>query len=513
MRFAARALQGSPVLLALGLMACTAALEAQSPNLYTIPNQSAHFVRMPSRESSTEIDAVFHNPAGLVELDEGLHLSLNNQFLRQASTIVSNYQYLNPNPAEYSGVASSLVFPSLYAAYRKGPMAWSAGLMMIGGAGGAEYSNLPEVDAGIADVIPLMRQLAPLNQIDAFLQAQTGENPGYANLTDYRFRFESAGYGFSPGLQLGASYQANRLFAVAFGLRFVQQFVVATSDLRDVEVYNEAQGGWSSPGDYLRMVASDPGLSTSPVFPPVLGAVAQQLDTDLAPVELDLAQYGIGLTPIVGLAIRPNDKVNVGIRYEHNTAMTLKTRIRSGKDAGGRFRDGERTRADLPGFATLGIGYKMFRRMQTRIGFRYMLDTQTDWNGRDSLITGNYYEVSIASQYSLGERYLISGGYTFNKPRVDSDFQYETDFRLPGHTAALGGACDLNDRMRVNLGVMYTYFSPETAMYSHPFGGNENVSLANELTFRKNALVMALGLDMRLNGNGNGKTAKASSRL
>ena len=85
-----------------------ASVQAQDVNLYAIPNQSAHFVRMPSRESSTEIDAVYANPAGVVELPEGFHLSLNNQFLRQATSVTSEYQYLNQNPKTYEGVASSL---------------------------------------------------------------------------------------------------------------------------------------------------------------------------------------------------------------------------------------------------------------------------------------------------------------------------------------------------------------------------------------------------------------------
>lgn len=485
------------LILSLGMSSVFGA-QAQTANLYTIPNQSAHFIRMPSRESSTEIDAVFHNPAGLVELEEGFHLSLNNQMLRQKSTISSSYQYLNEVPTEYSGVASSLVFPSIFGAYRKGPLAYSFGLFMVGGTGGASYDNLPEADAGIADVIPLMIQLAPINQVDALIQTNTGTNPDYANMTAYRFDFQSEGLGFSPGIQVGASYQATKIFAVSFGARFVQQFVFATSTLENVQVYNEGQGGWSTPTDYLNMMANNPELAGT-VYPPVLGAVAQGLEEDLAPVALDMSQYGFGLTPIIGLAIRPSSQVNVGLRYEHNTAITMTTRIEDGKDAAGRFTDGEKVRADIPGFATVGVQYKMFPRLATRIGFRYMFDKSANWNGRDSLIDGNYYELSVAGEYNLSTKWLVSGGYTYNRPRVLPAFQSETDYRLPGHTAAIGGAYDVNEKVRVNLGFMFTYFIQETGNYPHPFGGNENNNLNNELTFDKNALIVGLGVDMRFN--------------
>jgi long-subunit fatty acid transport protein len=375
-------------------------------------------------------------------------------------------------------------------------MAWSMGLMMVGGSGGAAYTNLPEADAGIADVIPLVKALAPLAAVDAQIAAATGVNPRYGNLTDYRFDFASEGVGFSPGIQLGMSYQASPVFSVSFGARFIQQLVAASSTLQNVEVYNANLDAWYAPGDYLRYVASDPNLNAP--FPQVLTAVASGLDEDLAPVELDMTQYGIGLTPIIGLAIRPSDRMNVGMRYEHNTAVTMRTRIGDGKDAAGRFEDGAEVRADLPGFFSLGAGYSISNRLEARIGIRYMFDTNTDWEGRDSLIEANYYELSIAGQYLIGDRIRASAGYTYNRPSVSAAYQQETDYRLPGHTFAAGGAYAVSDRVLLNAGIMYTYFTPETNAYDHAFGGNENQLESYNLTFEKSAIVFAIGVDWYL---------------
>ena len=51
--------------------------------LVTNTNQSASWVRLPSRNASIEIDAVYYNPAGLMKLDNGFHFSLNNQTIFQ----------------------------------------------------------------------------------------------------------------------------------------------------------------------------------------------------------------------------------------------------------------------------------------------------------------------------------------------------------------------------------------------------------------------------------------------
>jgi long-chain fatty acid transport protein len=51
--------------------------------LVTNTNQSAAWVRLPSRNASSEIDAAYYNPAGLMKLDNGFHFSLNNQTVFQ----------------------------------------------------------------------------------------------------------------------------------------------------------------------------------------------------------------------------------------------------------------------------------------------------------------------------------------------------------------------------------------------------------------------------------------------
>jgi len=51
--------------------------------IVTNTNQSAAWVRWLVRDASLGIDAVYYNPAGLTKLDNGFHLSLNNQFIFQ----------------------------------------------------------------------------------------------------------------------------------------------------------------------------------------------------------------------------------------------------------------------------------------------------------------------------------------------------------------------------------------------------------------------------------------------
>ena len=100
---------------------------AQQANLFPIPNQCASFIRMPARHASTDIDAVFFNPAGATKLNKGFHLSLNNQILNQWTTVKSEYQLYTDNPETYSGHVTGFIFPSFYAAYNINKVSFQAG--------------------------------------------------------------------------------------------------------------------------------------------------------------------------------------------------------------------------------------------------------------------------------------------------------------------------------------------------------------------------------------------------
>ncbi len=84
--------------------------------LVTNTNQSASWVRLPSRNASTEADAVYYNPAGLMKLDNGFHFSLHNQTIFQKRRLRALHPYLNEDL--YKGTVIAPLFPSVYAAYK-----------------------------------------------------------------------------------------------------------------------------------------------------------------------------------------------------------------------------------------------------------------------------------------------------------------------------------------------------------------------------------------------------------
>ena len=91
--------------------------------LLTNTNQNVAFLRNIARGASTEIDAVYSNPAGVAFMNDGFHLSLNGQSAFQTRTITSTFAPFVGNGGSatkvYEGEASAPFIPSFQAAYKK----------------------------------------------------------------------------------------------------------------------------------------------------------------------------------------------------------------------------------------------------------------------------------------------------------------------------------------------------------------------------------------------------------
>lgn len=179
-------------------------------------NQSASFIRMPARDASLGLDGVFYNPAGLTQLKDGFHLSLNNQYITQTRKIYTNFPGLNRDAFEGSVVAP--LFPSVYAAYKTGKLAFSLGFNPVGGGGSALFEDgLPSFEMQVAGI--------PGSLSNAGIQT-----------TKYSFDTEFEGKSVFYGIQAGASYQVNEILSVSLGLRYVMLNNSYTGHLSDIMI-------------------------------------------------------------------------------------------------------------------------------------------------------------------------------------------------------------------------------------------------------------------------------------
>ena len=513
--------------------------------LVTNTNQSATWVRMPSRNASLDIDAAYYNPAGLMKLDNGFHFSLNNQTVFQTLTVESTYPYLNQST--YKGTVKALLFPSIYAAYKFDKLAFSVGFIPVGGGGGAIYEDgLPSFEMSQSDLVPA-------------LAAKMGA-------TAYKMDVYFEGTSIFLGFQGAVSYKINDWLSVAAGARYVTAKNTYEGFLKDVQV--NTAGGWVGASTIMTGIAGQAttaSVSTTALKNAGAGTLtlaqaeaasiittAQRLAlegaltgfgspttvtiaqadavfkgaaigygnkaTILSDQEANAEQTGSGITPFFSVNVSLLENLNIAIKYEMATKMELTNKTTKDLTTGflnedptkpiTKFPNGEKTRNDLPAMLTVGAELKLSK-IKIAVGGDYYFDKSSDYghyidltpqNSTDysvhidnsEIIANNGMSLQAGAEISLTEKLLASAGYVYSNKGVNSLYQSDLNYDLASHTIGAGGAYLITDKIKINLGASYTMYMKDSKDVAHYLG---SVNMLPKETYNKTALVFGLGLD------------------
>ena len=466
--------------------------------IVTNTNQSAAWARTLTRHASEGVDAVYYNPAGLAQLNNGFHFSLSNQTIIQTRTITNDFQFLNDSPNSYEAELMAPVFPSIYAAYKMDKWAFSAGFNIIGGGGTADFKEgLPSIDMLSFSLVPqLQASLLPLDQA---VEDATGWDPGYRNITGYDNISAFSGSSAFMGIQAGATYAINDMISVAIGGRVVKASNSYTGSLDvtiDAPYGGEPPDGTQAAGDYLRRVASNPGLPADVVTG--LEETALVLDESTTDAELDAVQEGWGFAPIISVNLHLTDMLNVAVKYEHHTKLELTNK--TDKDDVQMFPDGEKSRSDLPGMFSVGAQLKPINKLRAMVGFDYFLDKpayygNTDESGEqvnnESTIDQNRYSVSASLEYEMIGPLGISAGFSTGNNGVNQSYQSDMSYTLKSNTVGGGLFIHVGELLTVNAGVVYVMYQDYESQLSV-------MDIPYTETYGKDTMIFAIGVDISL---------------
>jgi long-chain fatty acid transport protein len=493
--------------------------------IVTNTNQSASYIRMPARDASLGIDAVYYNPAGLTSLTDGLHLSLNNQSIFQNRSIANNFPFLNES--EFKGTATAPLFPGIYAAYKTGNLAFSFGFNPVGGGGVAVYeSGLPSFEMAPSMLVPGLASMG---------------------VTEYRLNTSFEGSSVFLGYQGGMSYKINQMISVFAGVRYVAANNVNQGYLQDIEVFNfggsqqwtradlimggiagsattgatQLQGaidlGLLAAGDPIsqEMAATLTSLGVNPTGFTNENAVLalhaaaagfNQRAELLGNQEADVQQSGSGITPVFGVNLT-FDKLNIGIKYEMATSLELQNKTT--KDVtvafhpvtGERitmFPDGRISRNDMPAKLSLGAAYQATSKLNVAAGMHYFFDKSADYgrslNGlpvkNEDVIDNNFIELALGLEYGLTDNLLVSAGYLLTQSGVSQNYHNDLNHSLSSNNFGLGGRYAINEMLAVNLGFLMSFYGEDSRSFTHS-------SFPVTETYNRDNMVFAIGLDFK----------------
>ncbi len=515
--------------------------------IVTNTNQSASFIRMPARDASLGIDAAYYNPAGLVFLQDGFHLSLNNQFISQKRTIVSTFPGMNRD--EFVGTVSAPLFPSVYGVYKANKLAFSLNVNPIGGGGSAFFE----------DGLPSFEQMVAV--LPATLTSSNIPTSKYS--IDTEFDGKSLIWGF----QANAAYALTENLSVSLGIRMLTSKNEYNGFLKNISI-NPNQPAFGDKYDGSKMVLASeffsdgattftewatttaPGLANAlnnlidagfgnilladaagygfpAVHIPNIQKLIMAADGNPAGISVqeaqdmlhsaadsifgkkaltmsynalytgdkavDAIQSGNGFAPVIGLNYNFNENFNVSIRYEHLAKITLTNKTT--KDDVGMFPDGAETASDMPANISVGVGIRPIDKLNISAGYHIYLDKNANYGKKinnvfvnnSEVIDKNFWEAAIGVEYDLTDNLLLSTGFLLTKTGVNNAFHSDMSHNLSSGSIGLGGRYFITQNIGINLGFMTTIYKS----YIKQFG-----TIYHE-TYKRAASVAALGVDFK----------------
>lgn len=490
--------------------------------MVTNTNQSADFIRLMNRNASTDVDAVYFNPAGLTHLNDGLHFYVSSQTIYQGRTIKSDVPMLNSDTFE--GYTFAPVFPNFYFAYKKDKLAIGAGFVAIGGGGSAVFDDgLPSFEA-------------PVALIPAGLTASGIPTSKY----DLDVAFE--GSSVYMGGQAIVSYKVNDMISVAGGARYFAATNAYTGHIRDIMInptYTDAgyTGNMvSAPEFFTTMAAAFAGLGAQAVagaasaqagadglqpliaggagdltFETLLGlgmldqatvdgiaggmaALGQSFDsaTDTPSSAetkfLGAAAYLTGAAAeaqagSAGMAANAAATGDVEVDAEQTgsgfapvvglyltpmdgVAISLRYEGKAAMtltndtkvDGSGLFQDGVETGADMPAVVSVGLAVRATPSLQVVADMNYYLTSGVDWDGLEDHLKDGL-EAGVGFDFALNESLQLSAGF-LRTFNSGALPRYHTDLShaFTSSTIGAGGKYAINKNLYLSFGVSNTFY-------------------------------------------------------
>ena len=500
-------------LIAATLLAMTTPLQAGG--LLTNTNQSIAFNRNFARVGAIGIDGVYFNPAGVVFLDQGFHLSLNFQNVYQTREITSSFTVpafqqisslqpfsqpflLNGGQADgskfYKGKASVPILPSFQVAYNKDRWSFQAGFGLTGGGGKATFNDgLPSFERQVSLLPALINQQLP---VFAQLLGQQ-ETPA----TSYSMQSYMSGQQYDFGLQLGVAYKVNEHLSVYGGARFNYIYNKYEGNITDISanvggnnqnlygyfdakvkalnekasaLQTQAAAAQTQAAAYQAQAnaATDPtvkaqlqgaadqyaaGAKRASEGAKLVRAGADKLNSSKELVKdryVEVRQRGWGITPILGIDYR-SGKWNLAARYEFTTKFNIENDTK--RDDTHHYENGVNTPNDLPGILALGAQYEVLKNLRVMAGYNYYFDKDARMdNNKQRFLKKNTQEFLAGVEWDVTPAVTVSAGGQRTLYGL-GDGKYLTDLSFVTSSYSFGFGAKVKVARNIHLNVAYFF--------------------------------------------------------
>ena len=429
----------------------------------TNTNQNVAFLRMIARGASTEIDAVYSNPAGLAFIGkDGFYISLNSQSAFQTRQITADFlTYTNidgktgtaPFQKHFKGTASAPVIPSVQAAYKMGNWVFSGSFAINGGGGKASF------DQGL----PMFYAMT-MSEI----YRQTGKL-----ITPNMYNVNSAmdGKQYIFGVQLGATYKFNDWLSGFAGGRM-----------------NYVSAGYKG---YVTAILTDDYAALAPLLP--------SKTTTIVDRNLDVDQTGWGITPIIGLDAKVG-KWNFGAKYEFKTKLNIENKTKSNTTEIEAYDHGVNTPNDIPAYLSVAANYQFLPTLNASVEYHHFFDKQAGMaSDKQKTLKSGTNEYLAGVEWDIIKYVTVSGGFQYTDYGLSDDFQTDTSFYCDSYSLGFGAKFNVTEKLSFNVAYFWTKYKNYTE-YSANYNNTslpDMPALSGTNVYKRTNKVFGIGIDYK----------------
>ena len=435
----------NPLILVLLGVAMMFSTQAKAGGLMTNTNYHIAFDRMMARGATFDADAAYSNPAGLAWAHQGWQLSFNWQMPTQDRDITSTFPlYTTTNHTKkYHGKASAPFVPGLFASYRHDKWAISAMLGIVGSGGYVKFDDgLPMFNA------PLMASIY-------------SQSKGTLTPDKYTIDSQVKGKQYIYGAQVCFTYKFGDHWAAAAGIR--------------ANYYDGYYRGY-------------------------VKAAMNSVDKVLADYQIDCDQTGWGFNPILSVDYH-NKNLTLTAKYEFRAKLDIpnKTNLNTvPASLGSAFRDGAKTRYDMPALLSIAAGYEFTPKLRATLEYHFFDDKNAKMaSDRQKELTHGTDEYLIGAEYDINKTFTVSAGAQRTDYGLSDAYEANTSFACDSYSIGAGGAVNVNAHLRVNVGYFVTLYSDYTKHTNAGTPGYCNTTLEGTDVYSRTNGVFGIGVDYK----------------
>ncbi|MGL5744866.1 MAG: OmpP1/FadL family transporter [Cetobacterium sp.] len=191
-------------------------------------------------------------------------------------------------------------------------------------------------------------------------------------------------------------------------------------------------------------------------------------------VSIDSERTAVGFGGQLGLNYTPNDKLNIGFRYdtkvnldfETESKINDKTKIVSNKllDIYPVYADGVKTRRDLPALAALGASYKVTDQWTTFIGGNYYFNESATMDRVEKMNVDydNGWEISVGSEYWFTNQFAWLVGFNYADTGAPDKSFAATEYALDSTMIGTGVKYRPNETMEWTVAFNHYFYDTRT---------------------------------------------------